>query len=460
MQQVVVHRSAPPADRPGSEGSPPSAGIGVPDGWLEHRDASVTRTDPGRGPQPAPPSSPSRASAICPGVGGQPGMRRSTGRSVLDAGRRARRAGRGRRSRARSRRARRRGAARASPSYAIEQRLAHARRDRAGDEQHVGVAGRGDDVEAEALQVVVRVRRERELVLAAVARSGVDVAERERLRPRSARGRSIVAAQVAGGRGAARTSAVRAGVAELEALVDQREVGQQVAGGDARERRASSRTSRCAGAAARPRRPRARRRRSSRRAGSRRGRRRSLARRAPACRRPARAGAASRPSSSSKVCASSSARCSSRARTSPAARSTIAGREAVVGEQPPASARASSATPAARAAGPTAPRRAHLRASSTPTPISRSWNDALKSELAPGRARRRRAARAERVARALGRGRRRARARLPPTCTLSNRKRCPVELGVEALRALLAQGGEALVAGGEARRRRRRRRCR
>ena len=32
------------------------------------------------------------------------------------------------------------------------------RRDGAGDEQHVGVARRGDDAEAEALEVVVRAR--------------------------------------------------------------------------------------------------------------------------------------------------------------------------------------------------------------------------------------------------------------------------------------------------------------
>ena len=38
---------------------------------------------------------------------------------------------------------------------------------------------RGDDAEAEALEVVVRARGERQLVLAAVARAGVDVAKRQ-----------------------------------------------------------------------------------------------------------------------------------------------------------------------------------------------------------------------------------------------------------------------------------------
>ena len=41
------------------------------------------------------------------------------------------------------------------------------------------MARRRDDAEPEALQVVVRARRERELVLAAVARAGVDVADGE-----------------------------------------------------------------------------------------------------------------------------------------------------------------------------------------------------------------------------------------------------------------------------------------
>ena len=53
------------------------------------------------------------------------------------------------------------------------------RGDGAGDEQDVGVAGGGDDAESEALQVVVGAACEGELVFAAVAGAGVDVAERE-----------------------------------------------------------------------------------------------------------------------------------------------------------------------------------------------------------------------------------------------------------------------------------------
>ena len=111
-----------------------------------------------------------------------------------------------------------------------QERLAHPGRDRAGDEEHVGVARRGDDAEAEALEVVVRARRERELVLAAVAGAGVDVADREAAAAVGA-GERRSRGGAGGGRGRGSASAVRAGVAELEALVDQREVGQEVAGG-------------------------------------------------------------------------------------------------------------------------------------------------------------------------------------------------------------------------------------
>ena len=58
------------------------------------------------------------------------------------------------------------------------------------------MAGRGDDAEAEALEVVVGARRERELVLAAVARAGVDVADGEAA-PAAGRGRRDVAAEAA-----------------------------------------------------------------------------------------------------------------------------------------------------------------------------------------------------------------------------------------------------------------------
>ena len=70
----------------------------------------------------------------------------------------------------------------AAPSAArdLAARLQHPRRDRPGDEQDVGVPGGGDDREAVLLQVVVGSGSSRELVLAAVAGAGVDVAERER----------------------------------------------------------------------------------------------------------------------------------------------------------------------------------------------------------------------------------------------------------------------------------------
>ena len=48
------------------------------------------------------------------------------------------------------------------------------------DEQDVGVPGRRDDPEPEPRHVDVRPRDKRELVLAAVARAAVDVADRER----------------------------------------------------------------------------------------------------------------------------------------------------------------------------------------------------------------------------------------------------------------------------------------
>ena len=57
----------------------------------------------------------------------------------------------------------------------------HACGDGAGDEEHVGMAG-GDDAEPVALEVVVGAGGERELVLAAVAGAGVDVADGEAAR--------------------------------------------------------------------------------------------------------------------------------------------------------------------------------------------------------------------------------------------------------------------------------------
>ena len=49
-----------------------------------------------------------------------------------------------------------------------------------GDEQHVGVARAGDELDAQALEVVVGVVERVDLELAAVARARVDLADRQR----------------------------------------------------------------------------------------------------------------------------------------------------------------------------------------------------------------------------------------------------------------------------------------
>src|SRR5207245_4658063 len=57
--------------------------------------------------------------------------------------------------------------------------LAHVERHRAGDEQQVRVAGRGDEADAEALDVVEGVVERVDLELAGVAGSRIDLADRE-----------------------------------------------------------------------------------------------------------------------------------------------------------------------------------------------------------------------------------------------------------------------------------------
>ena len=54
-------------------------------------------------------------------------------------------------------------------------------RHRAGDEQQVGVARAGDELDAQAFDVVVGVVERVDLQLAAVARAGVDLPDRQRL---------------------------------------------------------------------------------------------------------------------------------------------------------------------------------------------------------------------------------------------------------------------------------------
>ena len=60
------------------------------------------------------------------------------------------------------------------------QRLGHVAGDRTRDEQAVGVAGRGDEVQAEALEVVVRAGEPGDLQLAGVAGAGVDLTDGQR----------------------------------------------------------------------------------------------------------------------------------------------------------------------------------------------------------------------------------------------------------------------------------------
>ena len=59
------------------------------------------------------------------------------------------------------------------------ERFAHVARDRAGDEQHVGMARRGDEAQAEALEVVEGVVERVDFQLAAVAGAGIDLADGE-----------------------------------------------------------------------------------------------------------------------------------------------------------------------------------------------------------------------------------------------------------------------------------------
>ena len=61
------------------------------------------------------------------------------------------------------------------------QRRLHVARDRAGHEQHVGMARAGDELDAQPFQVVVGIVQGVDLQLAAVARAGVHLADGQRL---------------------------------------------------------------------------------------------------------------------------------------------------------------------------------------------------------------------------------------------------------------------------------------
>ena len=193
------------------------------------------------------------------------------------------------------------------------------------------------------------------------------------------RGQGDRLARSGGGRGAGSASAVHAGVAELEALVDQREVGEQVVGcgvGDDRPVRVG------AGAQAQaldPLAAGARRRSSSPRAGSRRGRSRSGAR---GRRRSAAAGRSGRVEQRRR---GSSKRLPELERALLEPRLHVAGRpfrhdrgEALVGE--PRAVAADVLRRVRRRARPARRRRAVRPRRRVTTPISgrRSWNEVLK----------------------------------------------------------------------------------
>ncbi len=123
-------------------------------------------------------TSSSSAAAIVSGVGGQPGIRRSTGSTVSTGPTRA--SGVPRRLTAEGTVAERSDQTRLRHRLVGgEERLAHAGGDRPGHEQQVGVPRRRDDAEPEPLEVVVRARDEGQLVLAPVAGARIDVTDRE-----------------------------------------------------------------------------------------------------------------------------------------------------------------------------------------------------------------------------------------------------------------------------------------
>jgi hypothetical protein len=59
------------------------------------------------------------------------------------------------------------------------QRFAHIGRDGAGHQQHIGMTRRGDEAQTEPLDVVERVVERVDFEFAAVARAGIDLADRQ-----------------------------------------------------------------------------------------------------------------------------------------------------------------------------------------------------------------------------------------------------------------------------------------
>ena len=69
-----------------------------------------------------------------------------------------------------------------------EQGVAHVGGHRAGDHQDIGVAGGGDEAQAEALQVVDHIVERVDFQLAAIARTGIDLPDRQAAAQPRARG--------------------------------------------------------------------------------------------------------------------------------------------------------------------------------------------------------------------------------------------------------------------------------
>jgi hypothetical protein len=68
------------------------------------------------------------------------------------------------------------------------ERFAHVRGDRTGHQQHIGMARRGDEAQAESLEVIEHVAERVDLELAPVAGPRIDLADRERSPEPPARG--------------------------------------------------------------------------------------------------------------------------------------------------------------------------------------------------------------------------------------------------------------------------------
>src|SRR6266566_6284266 len=94
------------------------------------------------------------------------------------------------------------------------ERLAHVERHRAGDEQRVRVAGRGDETDAEALDVVEGVVERVDLELARVAGSRIDLADRETAPEAPRDGAAELRAEGLELPGRLRTQGFRAGLAQ------------------------------------------------------------------------------------------------------------------------------------------------------------------------------------------------------------------------------------------------------